>query len=138
MPMPRKTPTRPTREISQNFNSGFIRFFSVADDAEVGYQPRLELTLKTGVRYEEQRLGINRLYLSRQNLAEIVRVVRVPRSPVQISNQDVAQTEDGQRYRVDTVQVVEGSYPPALDVSLRAVEEDFGARLKEDATDEVV
>ena len=104
----------------------------------MGYQPRLELTLKTGVRYEEQRLGINRLYLSRQNLAEIVRVVRVPRSPVQISNQDVAQTEDGQRYRVDTVQVVEGSYPPALDVSLRAVEEDFGARLKEDATDEVV
>lgn len=136
--MPRKTPTRPTREISQNFNSGFIRFFGVSDDAEVGYQPRLKLTLKTGVRYEEQRLGINRLYLSRQNLAEIVRVVRVPRSPVQISSQDVAQTEDGQRYRVDTVQVVEDSYPPALDVSLRAVEEDFDARLKEDATDEVV
>ena len=86
--------------------------------------------------YEEQRLGINRLYLSRQNLAEIVRVVRVPRAPFPISSQDVAQTEDGQRYRIDTVQAVEGCYPPALDLSLRAVEENFDARLtKEDDHD---
>ena len=48
----------------------------------------------------------------------------------------MAQTEDGQRYRIDTVQAVEGCYPPALDLSLRAVEENFDARLtKEDDHD---
>lgn len=135
--MPRKLPTRPTKDISQNFNSGVVRIFAVKDVAKVGYQPKLELTQKAFARYEEQRLGINRLYLSRQNLAEIVRVVRIPRPNVSISSQDVAQTEDGQRYRVDTVQVVEGSYPPALDVSLRAVEEDFDSRLKGDGPDDV-
>lgn len=135
--MPRKLPTRPTKDISQNFNSGVVRIFAVKDVAKVGYQPKLELTKKAFARYEEQRLGINRLYLSRQNLAEIVRVVRIPRPSVSISSQDVAQTEDGQRYRVDTVQVVEGSYPPALDISLRVVEEDFDARLKGDGPDDV-
>lgn len=135
--MPRKLPTRPTNDISQNFNSGVIGIFSAEDVAEIGHQPKLKLTKKLSTMYEEQRLGINRLYLSRQNLAEIVRVVRVPRAPVPISSQDVAQTEDGQHYRIDTVQMVEGCHPAAMDISLRAVEEDFDARLKEDKTDEV-
>ena len=135
--MPRKMPTRPTNEISQQFNSGTIGVFSTEDVAEVGYQPRLKLKKKLSARYEEQRLGINRLYLSRQNLAEIIRVVRVPRMPVSISNQDVAQTEDGQYYRIDTAQVVEGSYPASLDISLRAVEPDFDARLKGDEPGDV-
>lgn len=135
--MPRKLPTRPTNDISQNFNSGVIGIFSVEDVAEIGHQPKLKLTKKLSSMYEEQRLGINRLYLSRQNLAEIVRVVRVPRAPFPISSQDVAQTEDGQRYRIDAVQIVEGCHPAAMDISLRAVEEDFDARLKEDKADEV-
>lgn len=135
--MPRKLPTRPTNDISQNFNSGVIGIFSAEDVAEIGHQPKLKLKKKLSTMYEEQRLGINRLYLSRQNLAEIVRVVRVPRAPVPISSQDVAQTEDGQHYRIDTVQMVEGCHPSAMDISLRAVEEDFDARLKEDKTDEV-
>ena len=135
--MPRKMPTRPTKEISQNFNSGSIRIFSVKDVASAGRQPKLELTQKLRLRYEEQRLGINRLYLSRQNLAEIVRVVRVPRTNVPISNQDVALAE-GRYYRVDAVQVVENSYPPALDISLRAVEEDFDAGGKEKEPDDMV
>ena len=134
--MPRKLPTRPTTEISQNFNSGIVSIFATEDVAEVGKQPKVRLTKKADFRYEEKRLGINRLYLSRQNLAEIVRVIRVPRSTVQISNQDMAQTENGQKYRIDTVQAVENCWPPALDLSLRAVETDFDARL-EDKTDDV-
>lgn len=134
--MPRKLPTRPTTEISQNFNSGTVSIFAAEDIAEIGKQPKVRLTKKADFRYEEKRLGINRLYLSRQNLAEIVRVIRVPRSTVQISNQDMAQTENGQKYRIDTVQAVENCWPPALDLSLRAVETDFDARL-EDKTDDV-
>lgn len=130
--MPRKMPTRPTNDISQNFNAGVLAVFSTEDVADVGHQPKIKLKRKLSACYEEQRLGINRLYLSRQNLAEIVRVVRVPRAPVQISSQDVAQTENGQYYRIDTVQVVENCHPPSMDISLRAVEEDFDDRLKED------
>lgn len=134
----RKTPTRPTAEISQSFNSGAVCFFDVSDVAEVGYQPRLKLTKKLSTRYDERRLGINRLYLSRQAFAEIVRVIRVPKASVQISTQDAAQTEDGQYYRVDTVQAVEGIFPPALDVSLRAVEADFDKRLEGAEQNDVV
>lgn len=134
----RKVPTRPTAEITQSFNSGLVNFYSVADAAKVGYQPKLKLTQKLSTRYDERRLGINRLYLSRQAFAEIVRVVRVPKATVQISPQDAAQTEDGQYYRVDTVQAVEGIFPPALDVSLRAVEDDFDKRLDGADQDDVV
>ena len=135
--MPRKLPTRPTAEISQNFNSGAVIVYGVTDVAPAGRQPVYKLTQKCVLRYEERQLGIKRLYLSRQNNAEIVRVVRVPCPGIPISSQDVAQTEDGQRYRIDTVQMVEGCHPAAMDISLRAVEEDFDARLKEDKTDEV-
>lgn len=131
--MPRKLPTRPTTDISQNFNSGAVSIFATEDVAEIGRQPKIRLTEKASLRYEEKRLGINRLYLSRQNLAEIIRVIRVPRSAVQISNQDIAQTEDGQKYRIDTVQAVEACWPPAWDLSLRAVETDFDTRLEDKA-----
>ena len=134
--MPRKLPTRPTAEISQNFNSGAVIVYGVTDVAPAGRQPVYKLTQKCVLRYEERQLGSKRLYLSRQNNAEIVRVVRVPCPGIPISSQDEAQTEDGQRSRIDTVQAVEGCYPPALDLSLRAVEENFDARLtKEDDHD---
>lgn len=131
--MARKLPTRPTVEISQNFNGGVVQVFSTNDAAQPGRQPLIRLTPKVMLRYEEKRLGINRLYLSRENMAEIVRVIRVPRSAVTISSQDVAQTEDGQKYRIDTVQAVEDCWPPALDLSLRAVEADFDRRLEDDS-----
>ena len=110
----------------------YIRYArdGAADIFENNYR---QLTPKVTLRYEEKRLGINRLYLSRENMAEIVRVIRVPRPAVAISSQDVAQTEDGQKYRIDTVQAVEDCWPPALDLSLRAVEADFDRRLEDDS-----
>lgn len=112
----RKRPTRPSNEITQQYNSGVVKIYSTTNAAAPGYQPK-ELHIPMGrLRYEEQRLGINRLYLSRQNQMEIQRVIRVPRRP--INTQDIAVTEDGLRYRIDTVQSVEGSYPPSLDLAL--------------------
>ena len=70
----RKSPTRPDTEVSQTFNSGVVQIFSTRDAAPVGHSPVVECTAKCTLRYEERRLGINRLYLSRQNQAEIVRV----------------------------------------------------------------
>lgn len=119
----RKTPFRPTNEISQQYNDGVVNIYTVTDSADPGCQPKQELTLKCTLHFEERALGINRLYLSRQNQAEIKRVIRVQRVP--ISSQDVAITHDGRQYRVDTVQAVQGVYPPSLDLSLRAVEQKF-------------
>lgn len=112
----RKRPTRPNNEITQQYNSGVVKIYRIRDAAAPGYQPAPEPVLLETLRYEEQRLGINRLYLSRQNQMEIQRVIRVPRRP--INTQDEAVTEDGRQYRIDTVQSAEGVYPPSLDLGL--------------------
>ena len=119
-----KAPHRPDNEITQELNSGVVYIYSVEDSARPGYQPKPSLTLKLTLRYEEQRLGINRLYLSRQNQAEIEKVIRVPRQD-SISNQDVAILESGSQYSIDYTQTVQDVYPPCLDLSLVKVEQNY-------------
>lgn len=120
----RKTPTRRNNEITQQYTSGLLTVYSLTDTAEPGYSPAPALVPKVRLRYEEQRLGINRLYLSRQAQAEIERVVRVQRRP-EISTQDVAITEDGRQYRIDTIQATQDVYPPSLDLSLTKIVQDY-------------
>lgn len=119
-----KAPHRPDNEITQELNSGVVYIYSVEDSAQPGYQPKPALKLKLTLRYEEQRLGINRLYLSRQNQAEIEKVIRVPRQD-SISNQDVAILENGSQYSIDYTQTVQDVYPPCLDLSLVKVEQNY-------------
>lgn len=122
--MKRKKPTRPSNEISQQYNSGLLVVCSVSDDAEVGYQPKPTLSEKVRLRYDELRLGLNRLYLARQDQVEISRVVRVPRR-LEVSPQDVAITEDGKQYRIDSVQVAKDVWPPSMDLSLAQLTENY-------------
>lgn len=119
-----RAPYRPDNEITQEMNSGVVKIYSVEDSAQPGYQPKPSLTLKLTLRYEEQRLGINRLYLSRQNQAEVEKVIRVPRQD-SISNQDVAILESGSQYSIDYTQTVQDVYPPCLDLSLVKVEQNY-------------
>lgn len=112
-------PYRPDNDITQTYNDGVVEIYTTTDAAMPGYQPRPALTSKGRLPYAEQRLGINRLYLSRQNQVEIERVLRVQRRP--ITTQDVAITEDGQQYRIDSVQSVQEVWPPSLDIALVAV-----------------
>lgn len=119
-----RAPHRPDNEITQEMNSGVVKIYSVEDSAQPGYQPKPSLTLKLTLRYEEQRLGINRLYLSRQNQAEVEKVIRVPRQD-SISNQDVAILESGSQYSIDYTQTVQDVYPPCLDLSLVKVEQNY-------------
>ena len=119
-----KAPHRPDNEITQELNSGVVYIYSVEDSAQPGYQPKPALKLKLTLRYEEQRLGINRLYMSRQNQAEIEKVIRVPRQD-SISNQDVAILENGSQYSIDYTQTVQDVYPPCLDLSLVKVEQNY-------------
>ena len=112
-----KAPYRPSNEVTQTYNSGVVTVYAVTDSAQPGYQPVEQLTEKIKLRYEEQRLGIQRYYDAMQNQIQVERVIRVQRAG-QITNQDVAETEDGRRYRIDLVQSVDNVWPPSLDLTL--------------------
>ena len=87
--------------------------------AAPGYQPKPQLMKppKAVLRYEEQRLGIQRYYDALQNQIQVERVIRTPRHG-QITNQDVAVTEDGRTYRIDLVQTVDNVWPASVDLTL--------------------
>ena len=119
----RKAPFRPSNEISQQYNDGTVKIYTVTDSATPGYQPQKALRLKYTLSFEERALGINRIYLSRQAQAEILRVLRVPR--VNISPQDVAMTHDGQIYEISTVQMAKDVHPASLDISLKKLTHDL-------------
>ena len=111
-----KAPYRASSEVTQNYNDGVVTTYAAQDAAEPGYQPKPELAKKCVLRYEERRLGVQRYYDAMQNQIRVERVLRIPRAPV--TSQDVAETEDGRRYRVDLVQAVDGAWPPSLDITL--------------------
>ncbi len=122
----RKMPYRPSNEITQPFNDGIVDFYCVDNIAEPGYEPKEGLQLKVTLRFELQRLGINRLYLSKQNQAEIAEVIRVPRN-TQISNQDIAviNGNDKKQYIVESIQTVLDVWPESMDIALRRIEQNY-------------
>ena len=120
----RKAPFRPNNEITQTFNDGVVTICAVTDAAEPGRKPVEKLKPKALLRYEEQRLGIQRFYSGRQNQVEVERVIRVPRTG-KLSSQDVAVTEDGKQYRIDLVQRVMDAFPPAEDLTLVRVTQNY-------------
>lgn len=123
MSMPQKMPYRANNEITQNFGDGVVKIYAVTDEAAPGYAPAEKRTLKVTLRYQEQRLGINRLYQAKQLQTEIERVIRVSRSRTEVTNRDQAQTENGVWYRVESVQSADDAYPPSLDIALVRIEQ---------------
>ena len=119
-----RRPNRPTHDITQPFNSGIVKIYAVANIAAPGYAPKMALREKVTLRYEEMRLGINRYYQAMQNNIQIERVIRCPRWG-DVTNQDVAITEDGKQYRIDLIQSVDDVYPACIDVSLTKIEQVF-------------
>ena len=114
-----KAPYRPNNEVTRDFNGGVVTVYEVTDSAPPGYQPKPTLVQppKAVLRYEERRLGLQRYYEAMQNQIQVERVIRVPRAG-KITSQDVAETEDGRRYRIDLIQTVDGVWPPSQDLTL--------------------
>lgn len=119
-----RAPNRPNHEITEAYNDGIVNIYAVQDGAAPGYRPVPVLVLKGALRYQERYLGINRLYSGRQNQVDLQRILRVQRAPG-VSSQNLAVTEDGRQYRIDSVQDVIGAYPPSLDLTLAAVEQEY-------------
>lgn len=115
-----KKPSRGKSEISQAYNSGYVTIYEVTDAAAPGLQPVPALKEKLQLPYEERLLGLRRYYDAKQNQIEVQRVIRVQRTPFPITSQDVAETEDGRKYRIDLVQSMVDVYPPSLDLTLTA------------------
>lgn len=124
MSQPWKAPYRPSNQVTQSYNDGVVSIYSVEDAARPGYQPKPKLTKKVSLRYEEQRLGIQRYYSGRQNQVDIERVIRTQRVG-NVNNQNVAITEDGRQYRVDLVQSVMDVWPESVDITLAKIEQEF-------------
>lgn len=120
-----KAPYRPNNEISQSFNSGIVSIYSVKDTAAPGDYPAESLTLKIVLRYSERQVGVTRYYSAKQNMIDVERVIRVMRSRT-ITNQDVAITEDGARYSIDLVQLVNDVYPQCVDLTLKRIDQKLG------------
>lgn len=120
MPTTRKTPFRPREkaEISQAYNDGVVTIYTETDGAAEGHLPVPSLTAAVTLAYQERKLGIRRYYDAKQNQIHAERVIRVPRSSVSITNQEIAETEDGKKYRIDLVQAVPDVWPPSLDLTL--------------------
>lgn len=113
-----RAPHRPDHKISAAFNDGVVKIYTVEDVAAPGYQPVKEETLLVTLPYAERRLGLERYYSAKQNQIKAKRVLRVPHSGKPVNSQCTAETEDGEKYRVDLVQLVPDSYPPSDDLTL--------------------
>lgn len=107
--------------VSERFNDGICRIFSVTDSAQPGYQPKPVYDLKCSLNYRELRLGIQRYYAAMQAHQRIDMVIRVPQPSVEISPADMVQLHDGRQYRVELVQIAEDIYPAALDLTLSRI-----------------
>lgn len=119
--IPRKVPNRPKHEISQNFNDGVVKIYAVTDTAAPGRMPVKTPSEIVTLNYEERKLGIQRYFAGQQNQIEISRVIRVQIPPVELTNQQMAETEDGRRYNIRLVQSVRDSYPPSYDLTLEQI-----------------
>lgn len=127
-----KAPNRPKNQITQSFNDGVITVYGVVDGGEVGYRPKPIYQKKYTLRYEQQRLGVTRLYLAKQNQIEITEVLRVPFAG-KVTNQDIAVLEDGSQYQIESVQTVQDVYPHCVDIALSVIKQNI-----EVVSDEVV
>ena len=116
-----KKPDRPRNRITQSLNDGIVTVCNVTDIAPPGHKPQVVLKPKITLRYAEQLLGINRLYMAKQVQVEIVRVVRVQNAG-NINPQDVA-VIGGEQYRIESVQTVTNVYPPCVLLALEKVKQ---------------
>lgn len=118
MARPWKAPHRPEHKVTQDYNDGMLTVYRVTDTAEPGLLPVEELTKVVQLPYAERKVGLYRYYQAAQNQTRAQRVLRVPKPPMEITNRDKAETEDGKIYRIDLVQTVPDVWPPSLDLTL--------------------
>lgn len=108
--------------LTQSFNDGMAKFYSVSNIASPGNKPKDGLTLKleNPLPYEERTVGMGRYWTAMQAHAKVEQMLRVPRIN-SVSTQDIAIPNDGQQYKIIQIQYPPDVEPPCMDLSLERV-----------------
>lgn len=111
------------KPLTQTFNDGVLKVYSVGNIAELGNMPKDGLTLKfnKSIPYEERTVGVTRFYTGKQDQNIIEQLLRVPRIS-KISRNDVIIPVDGEQYRIEQIQSKNDIEPRCLDLSLEKVQ----------------
>lgn len=118
MPRAWKAPYRPNNAVSQMFNDGLVSVWSAQKDGNnPSLHPTAAETLQVTLNFAERRMSLERYATTKRYFDRVERLIRVPVSPYDIREYDVA-IITGVRYRVAMVQTVPGIYPPCLDLTL--------------------
>ena len=119
-----RMPNRPSNAISQTYNDGILTVYSVEPGAVPDHMSLAGLTEKAKLLYAERRMGVQRYFAGIQLQIRIDKVVRCQNTGF-VAAHDVVITENGKHYSVQMVQPCYDVYPPSVDISLSAIDEQF-------------
>lgn len=109
------------KPLNQSFNDGIVNIYKVDNIAEPGDMKKVGIVLKCKRNYERRQAGLTRIYLAKQDMTEIERVIRTPWID-EISIHDVAVTEDGVQYDISIIQDALDIQPWGKDLTLSRLE----------------
>ncbi len=112
-----------TKEKFLTFNHGVADFFRLVNVAQAGNKPVYQREKIVTLRFEYETLGMNRFYTALQADVKLDELIITPlyRS---ISTQDIVAIF-GKSYRIEQVQHITDTKPPASRFSLSKLEENF-------------
>jgi hypothetical protein len=117
------------KTLTQPYNDGVVKFYSVSNIAAPGDMKKDGLTLKleTPLPYEERTVGMNRYWTAMQAQARIDLVIRAPQIRA-VNVHDVVVLCDDEQYDIKQIQYPPDVEPPSMDLSLErlATRYEFG------------
>lgn len=113
-----------TKEKFLTFNHGVADFFRLVNVAQAGNKPVYQREKIVTLRFEYETLGMNRFYTALQADVKLDELIITPliRS---VSTQDIAVINDVP-YRIEQVQHISDTKPPASRFSLSRIQENGG------------
>lgn len=107
------------KPLTQTFNDGVLKVYSVGNIAEAGNMPKDGLTPKfdKNIPYEEKTVGVNRFNVAKQNQDMVEQLLRIPRING-ISRGDKVIPIDGEQYDIIQIQYINDVEPRSMDLSL--------------------
>ena len=104
----------------ESYPDGVVKIYGLDEPTNTGNMPKDTYSLRETLRYRSRTVG-NQRYFSA--LLAGVKVSRVLRCPFRgsVTGEDIAITEDGRKFYVRLAQLVEGSNPLSMDLSLEEV-----------------
>lgn len=113
-----------TKDKFLTFNSGVVSFYRLVNVAQAGNKPLYERQLIARMRFDYETLGMNRFYTALQADIKLDELIITPliRS---VSTQDIAVINNID-YRIEQVQHVSDTKPPASRFSLSKIQENGG------------